>query len=70
MRVNCVSPGGVLNEKNPQGEGFQKEYASRCPMGRMAKDTEIANAVAFLISDAASYVNGHNLIVDGGFSCW
>lgn len=70
VRVNCVSPGGVLNEEEPQGEGFQKEYALRCPLGRLAFDHEIAHAISFLLSDKASYINGHNLVVDGGFSSW
>lgn len=70
VRVNAVSPGGVRNPDNPQGADFISNYSYRCPMGRMAEREEIPGAVLFLLSPAASYVNGHNLVVDGGFSSW
>jgi gluconate 5-dehydrogenase len=68
--VNCISPGGILNPESPQGEAFQKEYAYRCPLGRMANQEEIVAAVPFLLSDSSSYVNGINLVIDGAMSCW
>jgi gluconate 5-dehydrogenase len=43
-------------------------YARRVPLGRWGKPEEIAGAAVFLASDAASYINGHTLIVDGGVS--
>lgn len=70
VRVNAVSPGGVRNADSPQGEDFQRNYSFRCPLGRMAESHEIVGAVIFLLSPAASYVNGHNLVVDGGFTSW
>lgn len=70
IRVNAVSPGGVRNPESPQGQDFQKEYGFRCPMGRMAETREVMGAVVFLLSPAASYVNGHNLVVDGGMTSW
>ena len=70
IRTNSVSPGGILNEENPQGEDFQKNYSYRCPLSRMAKVDEIVGSVVFLASSAASYINGHNLIIDGGSSSW
>ena len=70
IRVNAVSPGGVRNPDNPQGPDFQKNYAFRCPMGRMAETDEIIGSILFLLSPAASYINGHNLVVDGGMSAW
>lgn len=70
IRVNAVSPGGIYNPEQPQGEDFVKNYSYRCPMGRMANADEIAGAVVYLASEAASYTTGHNLIVDGAFSEW
>ena len=70
IRVNCVSPGGVFNQDNPQSEDFIKKYSNRCPMKRMAKDTEMVDGIAYLASDISSYVNGHNLVIDGGYTAW
>jgi NAD(P)-dependent dehydrogenase (short-subunit alcohol dehydrogenase family) len=70
VRVNAVSPGGIRNPDNPQSEDFQEKYNYRSPMGRMAETEEIIGAVLFLLSPAASYINGHNIVVDGGFSAW
>jgi NAD(P)-dependent dehydrogenase (short-subunit alcohol dehydrogenase family) len=70
IRVNCVSPGGIFNQNNPQNKDFIKKYSERCPMKRMAKDIEMVGGVAFLASEISSYVNGHNLIIDGGYSAW
>jgi len=70
LRVNAVSPGGIYNPETPQSERFIKEYSKRNPMGRMAMANEILGAILYLSSDTSSYVTGHNLIVDGGMSCW
>lgn len=70
VRVNCVSPGGIRNPENPQGDDFQKNYAYRCPLGRMAEVTEMIGPVIFLLSPAADYINGQNIIVDGGMTSW
>ena len=70
IRVNCISPGGIFNPEEPLGEDFIKGYSSLCPMGRMAKTEEIIGGILYLSSDAASYTTGHNMIIDGGMSCW
>lgn len=70
IRTNAVSPGGVRNPDNPQGPDFQDNYGFRCPMKRMAETHEIVGAVLYLLSPAASYVNGHNIVVDGGMTSW
>lgn len=67
IRINCVSPGGIFNN---QQDFFVKNYENKTPLGRMAHEDEIAKAILFLCSDNASYITGHNLIVDGGFTIW
>ena len=65
IRVNALSPGGVFNA---QPQEFLARYIAKCPMGRMADREELVGPLAFLLSEASSYVTGHNLIVDGGFT--
>jgi len=73
IRVNCVSPGSTLVQGTRQLFYNNKEMAQRLvsfiPQGRPGETNEIADAVLFLVSDAGSYVNGHNLVVDGGWTC-
>lgn len=68
IRVNCVSPGGVFHPG--ENEEFVKKYNYHVPLGRKATVEEISSAVVFLASDASSYINGHNLVVDGGWTAW
>ena len=67
VRVNSISPGGVFAGQDPE---FVANYEQRTPMARMATPEDLQGAVAFLVSDAAAYVTGHNLVVDGGFTAW
>ena len=67
IRVNCVSPGGILDEKN-QDLSFIKKYSNKSPLKRLGNPEEIAPAITFLLSDEASFVTGHNLMVDGGWT--
>lgn len=66
IRVNCVSPGGIFDHQNPV---FVKNYEDKVPMRRMGEPNDIAPSVSFLLSDEAKYITGHNLIIDGGWTC-
>jgi NAD(P)-dependent dehydrogenase (short-subunit alcohol dehydrogenase family) len=67
IRANALCPGGV--ENNPPAE-FLQRIAKLIPMGRMARVDEYQGAVAFLCSDASSYMNGAVISMDGGRTAW
>ena len=67
VRCNALSPGGVFNG---QGEEFVQRLSSLIPLGRMASKDEYRAAVQFLCSDASRYMNGQNVVMDGGRSAW
>jgi NAD(P)-dependent dehydrogenase (short-subunit alcohol dehydrogenase family) len=67
VRVNALSPGGVLGE---QDEEFKQKFCQRVPMGRMATKDDLFGPLLFLASRASSYVTGVELVVDGGFTSW
>ena len=68
IRFNCISPGGFLDSTVVKDKVFLKKYSSKVPLGRMGNPEEIVPAVIFLCSEHATYINGHNLIIDGGLS--
>ncbi len=65
VRVNAISPGGIFDD---QIDTFVKRYEAHTPLRRMAIPKDIAPAAAFLLSEDACYITGHNLVVDGGWS--
>ncbi len=69
IRVNAVAPGPVdtAMAKLVHTAEIRADYHDEIPLNRYGSETEIANAVWFLCSDAASYVNGQTLAADGGF---
>lgn len=67
IRINCMSPGGVLDEKN-QNPSFIQKYSEKSPLKRLGNPSEMAPAISFLLSDDASFITGHNLMVDGGWT--
>ena len=70
VNVNAIAPGvfrTALNEKLLDETSRGQEFLTRTPMGRFGDVAELAGAAIFLASDAASYVTGEVLVVDGGF---
>lgn len=65
IRVNTVSPGGIFDH---QPESFVNNYNKKVPLKKMGQPKDVVSAVFYLLTDEASYVTGHNLVVDGGWS--
>ncbi|MCF8479055.1 MAG: SDR family oxidoreductase [Rhodospirillum sp.] len=65
VRVNIVTFAGVFNNQDKE---FLDVYERKVPLGRMADETEYNGPVVFLLSDAASYMTGSNMVIDGGFT--
>lgn len=73
IRANCISPGGynaVGTNEEIRSPHIKRTYEDLTPMGRFADDNDIKGPVVFLASEASRYVTGHNLVVDGGYTCW
>lgn len=73
IRVNCIAPGDILTEtsaeavKEVKDSGASGRFLRFTPMGRRGSPGEVANAIAFLVSEEASFISGATLLVDGGF---
>jgi NAD(P)-dependent dehydrogenase (short-subunit alcohol dehydrogenase family) len=70
IRVNAVCPGTIRTAMYAQREGsdpqHDAEIAARIPLGRLGQPEDVAEVVVWLCSDAAAFVTGHALVVDGG----
>ncbi len=65
IRVNCISPGGILAG---QPQSFLDSYNGHCASKGMLQPQDVTGTVLFLLSDASQYITGQNIIVDDGFS--
>lgn len=65
IRVNCISPGGLFNN---QPEQFLENYCKKVPLKRMANSDDIKGLIVLLASKAGEYINGENILMDGGLN--
>ena len=72
VRVNAISPGYTATPMNLRPEVAEQvqQFEADTPLGRMAGVDELVGPAVFLLSDAASFCTGIDLLVDGGFTCW
>jgi NAD(P)-dependent dehydrogenase (short-subunit alcohol dehydrogenase family) len=75
IRVNGVVPGAfphavAIGFGTPEFDSFMERLAAKSPMNRVGRQNELAGPVVFLASDEASFVTGHLLVVDGGWTIW
>ncbi len=69
IRINAVNPGMIATDMmNRLADGNPEQMASTIPMGRLGQAEEIAATVVFLCSDAASYITGQPIVIDGGYT--
>ena len=72
IRVNTICPGGIFGpvagKSDKQNPIFVEQYSNRTPLKRLGNPDEIASTVLFLASDAASYITGATIMVDGGWT--
>jgi len=65
VRFNCISPGGLFNHQPPV---FLENYTKKVPLRRMANQDDIKGLVVLLASEAGAYINGENILMDGGLN--
>ncbi len=70
IRANAVAPGATATESRAEAFSnpvFRERMLSSIPLGRFGQPDDVAAAVRYLASPGAAYINGHTLVVDGGF---
>jgi NAD(P)-dependent dehydrogenase (short-subunit alcohol dehydrogenase family) len=71
VRVNSISPGHTLTPMTAASSEFDRAtWVSNTPMGRLGDPSDLQGAALYLACDASSYVTGHDLVVDGGYTLW
>ena len=68
IRVNSISPGPF--PQSTKGLKVKNIKSYKIPLNRFGKPIEVAEPVVFLLSNKSSYINGSNLVVDGGWTAW
>lgn len=68
IRLNAIAPGATLTERTTSDPDYASTWSKLTPLGRPARPEDIAEAAAFLLSDAAKHITGQTLIIDGGWT--
>lgn len=75
IRVNMLCPGYmktdlIIDLLAKEGKHIEEEWVKDVPMGRLAHPSELQGTIVWMASDASSYLNGSDIVVDGGYCCW
>jgi len=75
IRVNAISPGYmktdlIIELLEKEGKHMEEDWIKDIPMGRMAHPSELQGTIVWMASDASSYLNGSDIVVDGGYTCY
>lgn len=75
IRVNMLCPGYmktdlIINLLEKEGKHIEENWVKDIPMGRLAHPSELQGTIVWMASDASSYLNGSDVVVDGGYCCW
>ena len=67
IQINCIAYGGVKGRVNKE---FEERYGNLCPSGTMLSEDDLSGPLDFLLSNNSKEINGHVLVVDGGWTIW
>ncbi|OFL80719.1 MULTISPECIES: SDR family oxidoreductase [Fusobacterium] len=70
ITCNCISPGTFPSEKVQENKIFIERLTNKVPLKRIGKPEDLQGAIVFLCSDSSDYINGHNMVIDGGWTIW
>jgi gluconate 5-dehydrogenase len=74
VTVNAICPGGFMTEPNRrwarENPAIMETFRAQIPMGEFGQPEDLAPLAVYLASDAARYVTGATLVIDGGYTCW
>ena len=68
IRVNTIAPGATMTNRTALDPDYEATWSKLTPLGKPASPKDIADAAAFLVSDASSHITGQTLVVDGGWT--